>query len=551
MRTQPDPANRHGDSAASAHDPGDAPPTAPTPTPALDPEAIGLLRSDLAAAGWYLDRVEALMGPAAAAALAREQRIPALVALRRSSDPAAALTRLFMLGDTLPAAQVAAALPALGIDGARALGLVRTCQEGTGALVAAFDLRPHAATLPDPDAPRDVSRRRDHHWWILSDLSEFTTGRPLHPDHVLGIGGATTSLLRLTLRTRVARALDLGCGCGIQALYMAAHADQVVATDLSGRACDITRFNAALNDVDLDVRQGSLFEPVAGEVFDLITSNPPFVITPQSVRRRGLLEYRDGGMDRDNLVAAVVRQAPGHLSPGGTVQMLANWEIPAASDPATQWSGRVEGWLEGLPVDAWVVQRDALDPTQYAEMWLRDSGGRLVAREDYEADYAAWVADFESAGVGAVGMGFLCARRLSGERATSGDEGGARVFDLVEGGTIPLGHEVEAALASVHLDTEVEELALVRAEDVAEERHHTPGQADPRVLILHQGGAMGQSIQVGTAVSAVVGASDGELTVGQIIRAVAVLTEQDLREVREQVLPVVRRLLRAGMLRLP
>ncbi|MCI6411020.1 MAG: SAM-dependent methyltransferase, partial [Schaalia hyovaginalis] len=58
------------------------------------------------------------------------------------------------------------------------------------------------------------------------------------------------------------------------------------------------------------------------------------------------------------------------------------------------------------------------------------------------------------------------------------------------------------------------------------------------------------SIMVGTAVSAVVGASDGELEVGQIIAAVAMLTERDADEVRAEVDEPLRGLLRAGMLRI-
>ena len=65
------------------------------------------------------------------------------------------------------------------------------------------------------------------------------------------------------------------------------------------------------------------------------------MITPDSVRgAAGLLEYRDGGMDRDNLIRAVLRGAPACMNEGGTLQMLANWEIPADRNPDTQWSWR-------------------------------------------------------------------------------------------------------------------------------------------------------------------------------------------------------------------
>ena len=69
------------------------------------------------------------------------------------------------------------------------------------------------------------------------------------PDHVLGISSAATSLAQLTVREPVDRALDLGTGCGVQALHLATHASQVVATDVNQRALRLTRFNAELNGV--------------------------------------------------------------------------------------------------------------------------------------------------------------------------------------------------------------------------------------------------------------------------------------------------------------
>ena len=93
---------------------------------------------------------------------------------------------------------------------------------------------------------------------------------------MLGISPASTSLAQLTLRHDVGTALDLGTGCGVQALHLAGHADRVVATDVNRRALDLARFNAELNEVGgrVDVRDGSFFAPVAGERFDLISHQP-------------------------------------------------------------------------------------------------------------------------------------------------------------------------------------------------------------------------------------------------------------------------------------
>ena len=567
--------------------------TTSVPVPALDRDLIARLRFDVIAASWTTDTLETLLSDGALSALMRDSRLPALVELAGVTDPAATLTRFFVLGQPERASALDASLPTLGAAGLETLGLAVTIDEAEafcafvmsrergkvtpkrGAdggpdvekvsqeeasfprmsaiptmrdpdeeapeaepdpwMRALFDVRPHAACLPDGD----------HDWWVISDLGEAQTGRPLAADHVLGVGGATLTLLEMTVRDRVDSALDLGCGCGIQALYLATHASRVVATDVSARACALTQFNAALNETTIDVREGSLFEPVAGETFDLIVSNPPFVITPDSVRgTAGLLEYRDGGMDRDNLIAVILRDAPLCLNVGGTLQMLANWEIPASRNPDTQWAQRVDAWLEGLPVDAWVVQRDVLEPARYVDMWIRDSGGQLMPRADYDRAFTSWLVDFRRAGTGAIGMGFVALRRLDEAEAASG---GVRAYDLSLDGHAPRGRDVAWALASLRAP-ELWDTALTRASDVREERHYVPGSPDPELLILHQGGGLGRSVPVSSAVSAVVGASDGELTVGQIASAVAMLTSVEVEDVRAEVEAPLHDLIRWGFL---
>lgn len=550
---------------------------------------IARLRADVIASSWTTDTLDELLSDGALSALMRDSRLPALVELAGVDAPAATLTRFFIGGQPERASALDAALPTLGAAGLETLGLAATIDEdeAASALVmprpysksapkreraqagegeeasfptapalptmrdpdeepepevvvdpwmrALYDLRPHAAALPGGE----------HEWWVTSDLGEGQTGKPLADHHVMGIGGATRTLLEMTVRDQVDSALDVGCGCGIQALYLATHARRVVATDLSARACALTQFNAALNETTIDVREGSLFEPVEGETFDLIVTNPPFVITPDIVRcASGMHEYRDGGMDRDNLIAAVLRGAPACMAPGGTLQMLANWEIPASRNPDTQWSQRIDEWLDGLPVDAWVVQRDVLEPARYVDMWIRDSGGPLMARADYERAYTSWLVDFRRAGTGAIGMGFVALRRLDEAEAASG---GRRAFDLSLDGHAPRGQDVSWALASLR-GPELWDTVLTRVLDVREERHYVPGSPDPELLILHQGGGLGRSVPVSSAVSAVVGASDGELTVGQIVAAVAMLTSVEADDVRAEVEAPLRDLIRWGFL---
>ena len=226
---------------------------------------------------------------------------------------------------------------------------------------------------------------------------------------MLGISAASTSLAQLTIREPVGAALDLGTGCGVQALHLAGHADRVVATDVNRRALDIARFNAALNELDaIEVREGSYFEPVAGERYDLIATNPPFVISPGTGER---LVYRDSGLPGDRVVEHIVREAPGHLADGGWCQVLANWAIEAGRP----WDERLATWLDP-DCDALVVQREVVDPAAYVELWLKDSGHH--GAEDYLARYDTWLAWFEEQGIEGIGFGWVNLRR---HRPTSGD----------------------------------------------------------------------------------------------------------------------------------
>src|SRR5690606_5337193 len=184
------------------------------------------------------------------------------------------------------------------------------------------------------------------------------------------------------------------------------HADRVVATDISSRALELARLNSRLAGIEtVELREGSLFEPVAGERFDLVVSNPPFVITP---RMEGVpsYEYRDGGMVGDDLVAGVVRGVGEHLEPGGIAQLLGNWEYRAGEDGLD----RVGRWIDESGLDAWVVEREVQSVEEYAETWIRD-GGTQPGTNDFDRLYSAWLDDFAERGVDRVGFGYLTLRR--------------------------------------------------------------------------------------------------------------------------------------------
>ncbi|MFC8731395.1 methyltransferase [Luteimicrobium sp. NPDC057192] len=522
------------------------------PAPRTDPRLLDALRADLDAARFTVGGVESVVGPLAAAALHREQDVPAVRAttdaLRRPGpEPVAVLTHAFVLGRPVPRRLLDAALPTLGSDGAVRLGLAHA--SGAGAddeVLAAADLRPYEAV----DAAGDVT------WWLASDLGELQTGVRLAADHVLGAGGASTTLAQVTMRTPVGRVLDLGTGCGIQALHAARHAGAVVATDISARALAFAGFNVALNHAaggvgEVELREGSMLEPVAGEQFDLVVSNPPFVITPHTGSPLPDYEYRDGGRSGDAVVRDLVRGVGSVLAPGGVAQLLGNWEH-RRGEP---WTERVGAWLDEAGLDGWVVQREVQDPAEYAETWIRD-GGTTPEREPgtWARAYGAWLDDFARRDVEAIGFGIVTLRRPD----PAGPAGGRVTLRRLEEhtGTVrqPLGGHLAATLRAhdwlVGLGTSsalVDE-RLVVAGDVTEERYLTPGAAHPNVVLLRQGDGFGRAVHASTALAALTGACDGELTVGQLATAIAALFDVPANELAAELLPAVRGLVEDGFL---
>lgn len=505
--------------------------------PEPDAATCATLADDLRRAGFTSENLRAAWGATADDATGRELRAPAIRALGARTDPLAVLGRLLVLGVAQPAPDVAAALPTCGVDGLCRLGL---------AVVVAGSVSP--AALIRPQSFHDDAGEGE--WWVASDLDEMALGGALPEDHVLGVGGASLTLAAIQMPTPAGRVFDLGTGCGIQALRARRFADGVVATDVSERAVRFTRLNALLNGCDgIDTRVGSLFEPVAGERFDRIVSNPPFVITPRAAGVPSY-DYRDGGLVGDALVEAVVTGVGDVLAPGGVAQFLGNWETRNGVDGLE----RVRAWVEASPVplDAWVVEREQLDPLAYAELWIRD-GGTVPTSDRFGELLAAWLDDFDRRGVTAIGFGSVLLRRAEGVPTLSRFERIGTVLGTGVPGAGGLGGHVAACLAGHDRIAELDDEALagrvlLTASDVSEARHHRPGAEDPSVIELRQGGGYARVIEVDPGLAALVGACDGDLAVGVLIDAIAQLMDVDAHSLRNDLLPRVRELVLTGFL---
>ena len=479
----------------------------------LTPDTTARLREALANAGFTYDGVAGVLGPEAHAALQRNETTPGL---RRTTggSPLETLTRLWPLQAAVSIEEADRALPGL-VDPLCVAGFL---EQSVSTVRARIDVRPYA------DDDRD--------WWVVSDLTPGLdgAGNKVTRDHVLGISSASTSLAQLTIRDRVGSALDLGTGCGVQSLHLATHAGSIVATDVNERALAMARLNAALNGVTYDVRCGSLYDPVHSEAFDLIVTNPPFVVSSGTGE---LLVYRDSGLPGDEVVRRVVTEAPDHLNDGGWCQVLANW-VHVEGQP---WQDRVATWLDSTGCDAWVVQREVADPASYVELWLRDAGHDRSA--DYQRRYDTWLGWLQAQGITGIGFGWVNLHKTGGAHT--------RIEEWPYDVEQPLGAEIADWGRRIHT-TDLLDATLTRRGDVRQETFGAPGEEHPETIVLRQQRGMRRARQVDTVEAGLVGACDGDLTVGQILDALAQLLDEDPGALRDGRAHAVRELVEEGFL---
>jgi hypothetical protein len=346
---------------------------------ATDAEAIGLLATALADAGYD---EEGLARIGLHEPLRPESpELPYHLLELEGAGRLGALVRLFQLALAVDAEEAAGALAPAPLDRLVGLGLLVREPEG---------IRSTAALVPVLGI-------------LLASDWEPAASPPARADHVLGASSPSRILTCLAVREPVESALDLCAGSGLQALLAASHARRVVATDVNGRALRFAELNAALNGRDnVETREGSLFEPVADETFDLVAANPPYIVSPEQD-----YAFRDSGLPGDSFCEALVRGLPRHLNDGGTAHVLVSWAHGASED----WSAPLRGWVEGSGCDALLLHHSSLEPLAYANgenrMHWRDPDAYRDALE-------RWVASCEALGIERIGWGAIVLRKRAG-----------------------------------------------------------------------------------------------------------------------------------------
>ena len=474
-----------------------------------DHEGIALLRSALVEAGYTPDAVrEALATEVATGRDSAE--LPLYLHLLSGGGRLATLIKLFLLDLDVSAADAEEALPGL-VGRLEEMGVL---ERHDGDVAAAVELVPTEALLIACDAFQDELSR---------------------PDHVLGVSPPARVLAWLTVRAPVERALDLGTGNGLQALFAARHAEHVTATDINPRALRFAAFNAVLNGAsEVDFREGNLFEPVAGETFDLIVCNPPYVISPETD-----VAYRDGGLPGDSFSETIVRALPAHLAPGGVGEVLVSWLHPREGD----WTAPVRRWVEGGGCDAMLLRYAMQGPLDYAAGWNRPY---RTNPELYGAAIERWTSYFDRLGVEAISWGALIMRRREGDhwffpyssttdRITGASEQVLRLLAAHDFLATAGPEELLARSLQVVPEHRIEQTIRLRDGREAVERN---------VLRLDNG--LRFEVAIDASTERVLALLDGRRPLGDVLAEAAAEAHAPVEAFVESALPVIRRLLELG-----
>jgi release factor glutamine methyltransferase len=184
--------------------------------------------------------------------------------------------------------------------------------------------------------------------------------------------------MRRELHAERRRVLDVCTGTGVLAIAAAQEGADVTAVDVSRRALACVRINALLNGVRVEPLRGDLFEPVAGRLFDVIVTNPPYVPGPsEDLPEKGLERAWYAGLDGRVVVDRICDEAASHLAPGG-VALIVHSSVNGEDETLRR--------LEAAGLDASIAarHRGALGPLFSAQAEALEQRGLLTAGQREE-----------------------------------------------------------------------------------------------------------------------------------------------------------------------
>jgi len=441
----------------------------------------------------------------------RRRLLPEFLARTQGGGPLETFVRLFVLQQTLPIDAVRSAVAPMDIESWEHIGLIRKQENGVQATVELCQCGDVIAAADWPgEAGKDV-------------------------DEVMGLAASSRALIQMTIRRPTERAFDLGTGCGVQAILVARHCQRVFAADVNPRAVRFAEFNACLNKSDnVSFSTGSLFAPVAGEKFDLIICNPPFVIGPKL-----LYTHTSTGAQSDHFCETIVREAPKHLSENGFAQIVCNW-AQAGDETSEEHVGR---WLEGSGCDVWVLHSHTEPAEDYARARSEENA---LDTDTADSLYDDWMAYFERENITAVNFGLITMRRS--EKAANWIR-----YDEIPGANGVCGKSIELGfLLRDFLDTHREDGELLNtklrsAPDLKFLKGQGNGTRSGKTRVrLEQGLTFAATLD--PEVADFIGSCKGNSTLGDYARKIAAQRHIPMTYLVPSFLIVVRHLIELGFL---
>lgn len=356
----------------------------------ISPEVAGHLRAFGAAlvAKGYTDRE---LRQEAAALPGGVSKYRDLVAATKGDSPREILVRTFLGELPIKRALLEQTLSAEIVQGLVAAGVLVRANGSSAEGSSDEVLRADAVIEPAGE------------FFVFRDISLLDGGTHSSSDQIMPVSVSTTLLWNLMPRHKVKLALDLGTGQGFLALHLSRHSERVLATDLASRSLRYAATTAAMHGIgNIELRLGSLFEPIAAERgrFDLIVSNPPFVIGPGL----SVTSAAGPGATADDISKVVVSGVPGFLADQGQGFVMCNW----GHSQESQWPESPKRWLsDEAGCDVLVLRIATQSAEEYAQFWhesLSQTGLALPTVSD-------WTNDLRRSGFEFVTTGFVIVRR--------------------------------------------------------------------------------------------------------------------------------------------
>ncbi len=448
------------------------------------------------------------------------RNLPRLLRLTSAEGPLDVFARLFLLGVPvrLPAAR--AAMKSVPVEEWSDAALVKIEGDLVEGLVA---ISPFEGLLLATEKPELLDHGAD-------------------TDYVCSITNSTATVARFMVRRPFANVLDVCTGCGVLGLLAARHSAHVLAADLNPRAIQFANFNAKLNGIDnIEFAVGSIFEPVRGRKFDLITANPPCILGPAS-----RYSFRDGGRDLDGFCRQIITEVPDFLSEGGIFQCTLEWPDIDGAD----WRKRISETLHDLPCDALLLHLRTKNLQSHAEETIGDTD---VLDFKEQADlFSEYMDYFQSRRVTSISEGLLALRR----RSCTG-KNWINLENLPNRSQTPFGNAVyryfETTDALDCLGDGLFDLKLSMAPSLIIETSRTwSGTSwEEGIYRIRQGAGFEHEAEVDANIANLVRRCDGKQTLRALVSGMAADAKVPFDAVAAGCLNIMHSMLRMGFLNLP